>query len=176
VVTATLPITQTNTATSTAVVQPALSYAPLDAETCEAVRSEVQALPGVEVTRLERPAPFQSIVDGLSGQSCRISASGTVEDFTNFVDVANDLIALLERQGWQRDPAYTADSPTGTVAGLRRDDALAAVRLEWKPTAGVECPPDQPIATCAEQLEPEQMIYTIQIDWRLPCSSHSVNR
>lgn len=139
---------------------------PIDMETCTAVQSEVSSELGVDVT-LEAEAPFQDIVGGAVGSSCQLSATGTGETFTNFVDVATQLVTLLEDQGWVQDPQYAADSPTGTIVGLRRNtngEELAAVQVGWDPAPGVECPPDEPIATCAEELEPEQMLYTITID------------
>lgn len=143
-------------------------YRAIEAELCESLRTEVEEMLNVTVTQEENPA-FETVIENRSGVSCRLTATGTGDDFTNFVDVANNLVALLETQGWTADPQYVADAPTGAVLGLRRDDdtvadGLAVVQVNWNPAPGVECPSDQPIATCAEQLEPSQMLYYISID------------
>jgi hypothetical protein len=143
-------------------------YRAIETELCETLRAEVEQALNVTVTQ-EEDVAFATVLDNRSGVSCRLTATGTGEDFTNFLDVANNLVALLEAQGWTPDPQYVADAPTGTVLGLRRDDdtvanGLAVVQVNWKPAPGVECPQDQPIATCAEQLEPTEMLYNISID------------
>ena len=144
------------------------SYQPIETETCDALQSEVATALGVEVLRTD-DAPFQAMLDGAAGESCQLTATGTGEDFTNFVDVASQLVGLLEAEDWVQDPQYTADGPTGTLLGLRRTanetaDALAVVQVDWEPAPDVECPQDQPISECAETLEPAQMLYTIKID------------
>lgn len=139
-------------------------YAPLDTAECERLRQEVEELLGVTILLSRLPAPFRSFGDEQKGFSCRLHSGGTGEDFTNFVEVATNLAALLEEQGWTQDTQYVADSPTGTVLGLRRDGDLAVMQVGWEPAPDVECPEDEPISACAEELDPAQMIYTIMID------------
>lgn len=143
-------------------------YRAIDRALCETLRANVAQALNVTVEQEENTA-FQDIIDNSSGVSCRLTATGTGENFTHFLDVANNLVAVLQRQGWATDPQYVADSPTGTILGLRRDDnviadGLAVVQVGWTPAPGVECPSDQPIATCAEQLEPSEIVYTISVD------------
>jgi hypothetical protein len=141
-----------------------LAYSPLALEECEMLRAEVEELLGTSVVLSQLPAPFRALGNEQVGFSCRLHSGGTGEDFTNFVEVATNLAALLEEQGWTQDMQYVADSPTATVLGLRRVNDLAVVQVGWEPAPGVECPEDQPISVCAEELEPAQMIYTVVID------------
>lgn len=143
-------------------------YRPIAVADCEALETEVEVVLGVDVLR-EDAAGFQSAISDFSGESCQLRATGTGEDFTNFIDVTTDLIALFEAKGWMQDPQYVADGPTGTVIGLRQsetigDNGLAIISVNWDPAPGAECPEDEPISTCAEQLEPAQMLYDITID------------
>lgn len=154
------PTAQTTSATD--------DYRAINQALCATLRANVAQALNVTVEQGENAA-FQSMIDNRSGVSCRLIATGTGENFTHFLDVANNLVAVLQRQGWTTDPQYVADSPTGTILGLRRDDdvianGIAVVQVEWNPAPGVECPADQPIATCAEQLEPSQTVYTISVD------------
>lgn len=140
------------------------AYQPGDPAACRTLRDDVAQVLSVEATLVAEPAAFESLPEELGGTSCLITATGTGEDFPNFVDVVNDLVQLLEGQGWSRDPLYVADSPTSTIVGLRQANQLAVIAVDWSPAPEVTCPPDEPIATCAEQLEPQQMVYTITVD------------
>ena len=158
---ATLTMTDTTTATTG-------GARPLAAEACTTVQSDVEQALGVTVAHTDA-ATFTSAFGELTGQSCRLTANGTGEDFTNFVDIAQKLIALLEGQGWTQEMNYVADGPTGTVIGLRHTETdsanqLAIIAVNWEPAPDVTCPQDQPIAACAEALEPTQLLYTITLD------------
>lgn len=153
-------VTETTATTGTAT--------PLAAEACTTLQGEMEEALGVAIER-EEAATFTSAFGDLTGQSCRLSATGTGENFTNFVDVAQKMTALLTGQGWTQDMNYVADGPTGTVVGLRHtsadnSDQLAILAVNWEPAPDVTCPQDQPIAACAEQLEPAQILYTITLD------------
>lgn len=172
-ITNTTEVTTNATLTSTETVSDTTTTAtgeasPLAAETCTTLQSAVAEALGVAIEQ-DEAAPFTSAFGDLTGQSCRLSATGTGENFTNFVDVAQKLTALLESQGWTQDMNYVADGPTGTVVGLRHTGAdngnqLAILAVNWEPAPDVTCPQDQPISACAEQLEPAQMLYTITLD------------
>jgi hypothetical protein len=140
------------------------AYSPLPLEECERLRAEVEEVLGAPVLLSQLPAPFRALGDDQDGFSCRLHSGGTGEDFSNFVEVAAALTAWFEGQGWTQDMQYVADSPTATILGLRRGDDLAVVQVGWEPAPGVECPEDQPISVCAEELEPAQMVYTVVID------------
>ena len=141
---------------------------PLAAEACTTLQSAVVEALGVAIEQKDA-VPFTSAFGDLTGESCRLNATGTGENFTNFVDVAQKLTALLTGQGWTQDMSDVADGPTGTVIGLRHTSAdngnqLAILAVNWEPAPDVTCPQDQPITACAEQLKPAQMLYTITLD------------
>jgi hypothetical protein len=63
--------------------------------------------------------------------------------------------------GWEEQPSYQADGPTGSATGLTRDMALMLITVGWEPSPEVQCPADQPISAC--DIKPEQRLYTVQI-------------
>jgi hypothetical protein len=137
------------------------TYRPLAAEECEALRAAIESTLSVEAT-LEEEAPFVEYIGGQEGTGCQITVTGTGEDFTNFVDVARQLEAMLTEQGWTQDMAFVADGPTGTAMGLRMDNKLALLSVGWDPSEDADCPDDQPISAC--ELAPEQQLYTITLN------------
>jgi hypothetical protein len=146
---------------------PAYTYQPLAAEACKDLRTALEENLGVAVVRDEQPAPFENFIDGSAGESCRLSASASAADFADagsFIDVANAVIELFQSQGWGQDPQYAADSPTSTITGLRQENALAIVRVDLAPAPGFTCPQDEPIASCFEELTPDQEMITVTID------------
>jgi len=72
---------------------PSVRYEPLDAQMCALLQEKVAHSLGVQVRRASEPAPFVDVTSGVSGESCRLSASETGEDFNHLLDVA---AALLE--------------------------------------------------------------------------------
>ena len=86
--------------------------------------------------RSTAPAAFQDLSGG-TGQSCQLTIAATGAQFPNMVDAGQRIAGALTPNGWTLDPQYAA---------------------------GVTCPADQPIATCAQSLTPDQMTYTITVD------------
>jgi hypothetical protein len=105
---------------------------------------------------------FASNVANRQGTACTISATGTGKDFNNFVDTAQAIREVLLSEGWQENPAYTADGPTGTVAGYEKENKLALVHVGWQPSPEVKCPADQPISAC--NVDPGQQNFTVVIE------------
>lgn len=134
-------------------------YRPIDAEMCEDLRGIVSEALDAEAT-IEEVA-FNDYINHIPGTGCQILATGTGEDFTHFVDVAQTLQGRFAELGWADDMAYVADSPTGTAFAMRMDETLALFNVSWTPAEGVECPDDQPISAC--EIEPAQQIYTVTI-------------
>ena len=83
-------------------------------------------------------------------------------DFGSSVDVARKLQTLFVEAGWREDPAYVADSPTGRLFGLHKDDQLALVDVGWLSSSEVTCPTDQPISAC--DMKPEQQKFFITVN------------
>jgi hypothetical protein len=153
--------------------RPTNDYQPLAVEACESLRTALEARLGVAVTRDEQPAPFENLIDGSAGESCRLSTSASAAEFAEvggFIEVANAVIEQFQSQGWGQDPQYAADSPTSTVTGLRQENALAMVRVDLSPAPGFACAQDEPIATCFEALTPDQELITVTIDLVTPQS------
>ncbi len=139
------------------------SYSAVSDAECSEIQKQLSQALGVDFNRTSRPAAFTDLT-GVSGESCQLTATGTGAQFPNMVETAQRIGQIFTGSGWSADAQYAADSPTGTIGGLRRDNQLAAYAVQWAPADGVTCPADQPISACAETLTPEQMNYTIQID------------
>ncbi|MFN8466038.1 MAG: hypothetical protein U0X20_10825 [Caldilineaceae bacterium] len=138
-------------------------YTPIDDAACTEVQNQLTQALGIDVSRSTAPAAFQDL-NGGTGQSCQLTIAATGAQFPNMVDAGQRIAGALTSSGWTLDPQYAADSPTGTMHGLRRNNQLAVYNVQWAPAAGIICPADQPIAICAESLKPEQMVYTITVD------------
>ncbi len=138
----------------------AQTYAPISVEACEVLRKSVAD--ALKVAAETETLGFRDYVAGVTGQGCGITLRGTGKDFSSFVEVAQQIQTLLTEQGWAIDPAYFADSPTGTLFGMRKDSQLALVDVGWLASAGVNCPKDQPISAC--NIKPEQQNYTITLN------------
>ena len=119
----------------------------MDPAQCEAIKMAVDEALGVSTTLAE---------------SCLIMATGTGEDFGNFLGVAQSVGEGFETLGWTENPDYVADSPTGTVFAYESDSQIAFVSVDWQPSEDAECPEDQPISAC--ELEPSQQLYTITVE------------
>jgi hypothetical protein len=107
-------------------------------------------------------AAFDSATHGLQGTTCTLTATGTGEDFGNFLDVAQALRDVLEADGWSENQAYLADGPTGTAFGYEKEDSLALAHVDWSPAEDAECPDDQPISAC--ELEPSQQLFAVVLE------------
>jgi hypothetical protein len=160
-------MTETTTVTSTEATTEttpgnaaATAVAPLDQAQCEAIQMAVDEALGVSTTLSE--AAFVNTIANQEGQACLITATGTGEDFGNFLDVAQSLRGVLEAEGWTENPAYVADSPTGTAFAYESGNQLAFVSVDWQPSEDAECPENQPISAC--ELEPSQQLYTIKLE------------
>lgn len=156
-------VTNTNAAVAQGNVGAAGGYTPIDDAACTEVQDQLTQALGMDVSRSTAPAAFQDLSGG-TGQSCQLTIAATGAQFPNMVDAGQRIAGALTPNGWTLDPQYAADSPTGTIHGLRRDNQLAVYNVQWAPAAGITCPADQPIATCAESLTPDQMVYTITVD------------
>ena len=156
-------VTGTNGTGAQAAPGAAGGYTPIADAQCTEVQNQLTQALGIDVSRSTAPAAFQDLSGG-TGQSCQLVISATGAQFPNMVDAGQRIAGALTPNGWTLDPQYTADSPTGTMHGLRRNNQLAVYNVQWSPAAGVTCPADQPIATCAQSLTPDQMTYTITVD------------
>ena len=137
-------------AATTAEVPPdAMPIESVDAAQCDALQAALSEQLGHELTRQE-------------GTACTLVATGTGEDFGNFVDVAQTIREVFEAEGWTEDEAAIADGPTGTATSYFKDTTVAAVNVSWEPSDEANCPADQPIGDC--DVEPSQQNFTISIE------------
>jgi hypothetical protein len=119
-----------------------------------------------EAVTVEESAPFEDISTGEAGAGCQITITGTGADFPDyesFVDMSEALSVVFQAIGWEPDQAYTADGPTGTAFGMRKDNMLALASIDMQPAPEANCPQDRPISEC--ELTPEQMNYTITVNF-----------
>ena len=143
------------------VIDPTLGaqYDLVEPSICQNIQQMASQALGVNFY-LEERAPFLDEIAGEAGQGCRLTAGGNGAQFASAQSVVSTLVNSAGL-GWNEQPAYQADGPSGSSTALARDMGLMIIRADWKPDMGVVCPPDQPIAEC--KLTPEQKIYTIQI-------------
>ncbi|MGB5052297.1 MAG: hypothetical protein WBO46_25330 [Caldilineaceae bacterium] len=155
-------LTQGNGTWQISRIEPAVSavYQPLAAQECGDLRDAVASALGVEATL--GTADFSDFVSGQTGSGCLVTVTGTGEDFSSFLDVADKLQQMLTERGWVVDTAYLADGPTGTATGLRLDHKLALLSVGWQPSADAHCPADKIITDCG--LTPAQQVYTITLN------------
>jgi hypothetical protein len=161
------PLPPTPTAVPSPTAAPAASagsFKPLDSAACGDLTTAMGQTLGVEAALAD--APFQDYVTGQAGTGCQAAVAGSGWDF---VTVTQSLWAMLAAQGWQTDPMYDADGPTGAVRGFRQGDGLCLLTVEWKPSPDANCPPDKPISDC--QLKPEQRLYSISLNCARDASS-----
>ena len=133
------------------------NYMVPSADLCQMMEGIAQETLGVPF-ELNMMDTFTDNITGESGSGCTIFAEVTEDQITTQQGVKNDLMNAFI--GWQEDPMYMADGPTGSATALRRDMALMLVGYTWEPF-GVDCPDDQPIGAC--ELTPAQKLYTIEI-------------
>lgn len=136
------------------------AYEPIDAAVCRMLQETATQALGVEFS-LEEQTTFLDELAGETGLGCRLTAVGDGNRFAGPQAIMDALISSIGL-GWNEQPEYQADGPTGTARALARDMALMLVSAEWAPVAGVVCPADRPISDC--NLTPDQKIYTVRID------------
>jgi|GEM_PF-1042203 len=134
-----------------------IGYQPLPPEQCYELGQALMQTLNMTVTLVE--ASIEDPLLGTDGTGCRLLASGTGADFESQVAVSIDITAMLEEKGWDDDPMYAADGPTGTVTAFRQSDDICFLSVDWSPSDAADCPTDRPISAC--DLEPEHQLYTI---------------
>jgi hypothetical protein len=129
------------------------------AAACAAVQADITDIVRTDVTQTE--APLDDPVTGVTRHGCQLAATWTGAKQDDVVGMSQHVSARLTEQGWTEDQRYTADGPTGTVLGFRKDRLLALLSVDWQPGPAVQCPADQPITEC--QMLPEQRRYALTL-------------
>jgi hypothetical protein len=127
---------------------------------CQELGSMASQALGLDFS-VQTRAPFFDAVGGEAGQGCSLRAGGTGAQFNSPQEVVNSLVNSVGA-GWNPQPLYQADGPTGSETGVSRDMALMLISANWQPAMGIVCPADQPISDC--NLAPDQIVYTIKVD------------
>mgnify|MGYP000864444546 CR=1 FL=1 len=135
-----------------------VGYAPIDAEVCAVIKSDVETALGLTLEQSQ--APFYDGPNDLGGEGCRLYFEGAGLQFTDSQQVFDTIAAALP--GWEEDAAYQASGSTGVATALVRDQALLLVSILWQPTEDADCPVDEPISSC--ELTPEQRYFVISLD------------
>ena len=174
--TPTVGSTESGGATATATIAPedtateagggsdigATAWEALPGDECDPLRDTIAEEAGGEATTSD-DEEFTHEASGASGTGCVLVLEGTGEDYENFVGIASTIEDVLGAAGWTQNPNLLADGPTGTAAGYEKDTAIALVSVDVEPEEGVDCPTDQPITTCFEELEPSQLRYRTEV-------------
>lgn len=131
-------------------------YKPVSLEVCQTIQETASQALATTFT-IEPSAPFTNPHSRETGLGCRLTTTGTGVDFPEPV------VLVLPRafDDWTEQISYGSGGPMGTSTGLTSDMGLMLISSSWEPDPEVDCPSDQPISACG--LEPEQMLYTIQI-------------
>jgi hypothetical protein len=137
-----------------------LAVVPVDSAECEALSNAIAERVGVELT--VSTSDFASENAHMQGTACILSATGTGQEFGNFVDVAQVIREIFTSEGWTENSAYQADGPTGTVSGYEDGFKTAFVHVSWEPSEEANCPTDQPISAC--NVEPSQQLFTLTVE------------
>jgi putative hemolysin len=138
---------------------PASEQQSVGSEDCHELAAATAQTLGVEVAQEE--ASFQDYVEGGTGVGCQVTASGTGLDFESILAVSETIKDMMRTNGWNEDPQYLADGPTGTATAFRQDSRLCLFQVGWAPSEDAGCPADRPATDC--DLTPEQQIYTVAL-------------
>ena len=146
------------TATSVMDVQ----YVPLVLNECEQIQLEINKSLKLSSNRVEYPF-FDPLDESVRGKSCHIELSGNGAQ-TNRGDLISALSIFTDFE-WVSDALYDESGVQEERRAFRKaPDRVAIVNIQWKPAEGVTCPPDQSVAQCIKDLDPELIIYTLTID------------
>jgi hypothetical protein len=143
------------------------SYQPLPPESCYQLgQALVQTL---HITVTQEEASIEDPLQATDGTGCRSTALGTGVDFESPVAVSVDIRAMLEEKGWDQDPMYAADGPTGSSSAFRQRGSICFLAVNWSPSEAADCATGQPISAC--DLDPEQKLYAITLNCARPAAT-----
>jgi hypothetical protein len=154
------PAALETTVLSSPVEQAGAVYEPLPPEACEALREAMAEALGAEIALAT--GSFQDYITGRTGTSCQLTATGTGQEFPDLVEVAAQLGEMMTASGWTERQEYLVYGPTGTATAFQQEGNLCLVRVDWEPSAAVQCSSDQPISACG--VPPEHQLYTIALE------------
>ncbi len=138
-------------------------YARLNQTECDSLTAEL-----ARVTRMQALYPdyalFENPLSGKAGTGCNlvVSADGAqIADWGGMIDAVS---SMLGDEGFTEDPAYAAGGPGALLSGYKKDKAFCLFKAEMSAIEPGLCPSDQPVAECWDNLEPEQLLYTLSLN------------
>jgi hypothetical protein len=139
---------------------------PLDSTECD-------QLAAFMVNRLPVPPIEQKVVavehNGEHGGGCQAIAVGTGEVFPDMMVVEEAMRGIMGELSWTEDTAAPVCLGTGgwgpgaSSSCYFQADALCEVFVHVDPIDDTLCSNDEPIFVCFEGLEPEQIVYTVEV-------------
>ncbi len=138
---------------------------PLDAAECDALADALAGTLAVSVAQANVAVDFE----GKSGGGCQATAVGTGVDFADMPSVEAAMRGLLEVRGWAEYQSVEAClgiggwGPGADVTCYSRANNYCAVFVHIDPADPALCSNDEPISVCFSELDPEQIVYSIDL-------------
>jgi len=129
----------------------------VDMTRCEGVEQSVRAL-FPDASLIVDATAFEAGGGAVLKQGCRVLVVGDSDEMPSFVELASELRAVLEGDGWVEDAQYAADGPAATVSVFERGEELALVAASVQPKDATACAADQVIGDCLESLEVDEIL------------------
>ena len=103
-------------------------------------------------------------VDGVGGDGCQVAATGTGAEVTDWGQRNNNLITIIQSQGWREDMEFSGGGAGGFLTVFRREGYVCRYISEVGPEDASLCSQDQPLTVCLDNLPPEQVHYSVTFD------------
>jgi hypothetical protein len=107
--------------------------------------------------------------DGEVGGGCQSIGIGPGEVIPDMLVVEEAMRGILAELGWTEDPAAPEClwvggwGPGASSSCYNQADALCEVFVHMDPADDALCSNDEPISVCFDRLEPEQILYTVEL-------------
>jgi hypothetical protein len=134
---------------------------------------ECDQLAAFMVNRLPVPPVEQREVavehEGETGGGCQAIAVGTGDVFPDMMVVEEAMHGILGELGWNEDPTASTClgiggwGPGANTRCYVQADALCEVFVHVDPVDDTLCSNDEPIFVCLERLDPQQIVYTLNL-------------
>ena len=138
---------------------------PLDSSECDALAAAMAQALTVPVEQVNVAVEHA----GKTGGGCQMIAVGDDLDFTDMMSVNESMRGMLVGRGWLEDRTTPACLGTGgwgpgaSAFCYTRENALCEVFVHIDPIDMTLCSDNEPINVCFDNLEPEQIIYIINL-------------
>jgi hypothetical protein len=115
--------------------------------------------------------------EGKTGGGCQSTAVGSGLDFEDQIGVEDAMRTILEARGWHEDTSAATClgiggwGPGASASCFTQANGLCEVFVHLTPSNDELCQEDEPISVCFARLEPEQIVYTINLTCALDTST-----